>query len=115
MARFNGRAPIVGEKPLSSRNSSAEASHSTAHSRWRSPLRWRTCDSSFVTMLRLGSRGGGRNEVGGGRGERAGDVCHEAGARVLPDRAAEIRRQDDDAVAEVNGVPLRIGEPAIVE
>jgi hypothetical protein len=49
------------------------------------------------------------------RRERGGDMCHEAGARVLPDRAAEIRRQDDDAVAEVNGVPLRIGEPAIVE
>ena len=34
---------------------------------------------------------------------------------VLPDHAAEIRRQDDDAVAEVHRVPAGVGQPAVVE
>ena len=39
IARLSGRAPISGVKPFSSRNSSAEASHSTAHSRSLKPRR----------------------------------------------------------------------------
>ena len=37
-------------------------------------------------------------------------------ARVLEDeRRADVRRHDDDGVAEVDGAPLRIGQPAVVE
>ena len=39
----------------------------------------------------------------------------EAGARILADGAADVRRQDDDAMPEIHGVAARIRQSAIVE
>ncbi len=47
MALLRGRAPSSAEKPRSSRKSSADGSHSTAHSRLRRPRRCRTSASSL--------------------------------------------------------------------
>ncbi len=40
----------------------------------------------------------------------------EAGSRPLPDEAGpEVRRHDQDGVLEVDHVPDRVGQPAVVE
>ena len=132
MARFRGRAPISAEKPFSSRNSCAEASHSTAQSRSFRPRRSSTRLSSFFQdlahqvarqraehdhlvepVLELGRKVWPIARMIWSAGKRR--RRRKAEPRGLMAGRAEIGRQDDHAVAEVGDVPQRVGQPPVVE
>ena len=133
IARLSGRAPSSALKPFSIRKSTAASSHSTAHGRIRKPRRVEhLCelvleqvahhfaseraedDDAIESVQELGSERP-LDRLDHARGVERAALAGEAHARPGRDRGAQVRREDDHAVPQIDRAAVPVGQAAVVE